>query len=221
MPLTLFDLPIARAEIGGTAFLLVRAEHLARAHQRFVEIEPRVRTYDRATEAVEQALANPEFSAAQLKDALHILLLDWNKRFYATHPRTAEYVGTFEELLARYRSQILRFRVRDILAFTGRDDEALILFARFSEVLGPVGAAKTLHMLAPRFFTLWDNDIAYCYSLYPNHGGWQHYFRLMRVRRQQCESLNGDPPDALKLLDELDYVLYTMREGAEWLRDSP
>jgi hypothetical protein len=43
----------------------------------------------------------------------------------------------------------------------------------------------------------------------------------MRVRRQQCESLNGDPPDALKLLDELDYVLYTMREGAEWLRDSP
>jgi hypothetical protein len=149
------------------------------------------------------------------------LLLDWNKRFYATHPRTPEYERRFEELLARYRSQIFRFRASDILAFSGGDDEALILFARFSEVLGPVGASKALHVLAPRFFTLWDNDIAYSYSLYPNQGGWQHYFRLMRGRRQQCESLNGDPPDALKLLDEMDYVLYTMGEGADLLRDSP
>ena len=65
------------------------------------------------------------------------------------------------------------------------------------------------------------NDIAYSYSLYPNQGGWQHYFRLMRVRREQCGLLNGDPSDALKLLDEMDYVLYTMGEGTDWLRNTP
>lgn len=55
--------------------------------------------------------------------------------------------------------------------FTARQqrymDEATVkgVFKSFEKVLGPVGATKCLHLLAPRFFPLWDRAIAEAYGL--------------------------------------------------------
>jgi hypothetical protein len=48
--------------------------------------------------------------------------------------------------------------------------------------MGPVGAAKALHVLAPRFFALWDRPIARSASLYLKKRGANAslYWRWMR-----------------------------------------
>lgn len=94
-------------------------------------------------------------------------------------------------------------------------EEARDVFAAFDEKLGPVGAAKALHLLAPRFFPLWDTKIAKEYL----GGGMKkagknadRYLRFMELVQGQCERL----PDArtlgryqLRALDEFNYCRYT------------
>jgi hypothetical protein len=60
------------------------------------------------------------------------------------------------------------------------DDRPLVLalFAAFEQELGAVGTAKALNVLAPNFFSLWDNAIAYGYGVViASHG----YFLFMVV----------------------------------------
>jgi hypothetical protein len=41
----------------------------------------------------------------------------------------------------------------------------LLTIEYFKKVLGKTGAAKSLHLLAPRFFPLWDTKIAKTYGV--------------------------------------------------------
>jgi hypothetical protein len=48
-----------------------------------------------------------------------------------------------------------------IASLTDTDEQPLLaVFPGFEAALGPVGAAKALHLLAPRFMPLWDRSIA-------------------------------------------------------------
>ncbi len=90
------------------------------------------------------------------------------------------------------------------------------LFTRFEPVLGPVCAAKCLHLLAPRFFPLWDRAIAAGYGLPMKKLGdnADHYIAFMRITQLQCRELAGRFPaglSALKVLDEFNYCRFTRR----------
>jgi len=188
-------------------FLSPTAEQLQKANRKFKRVEGRWRDYEDASKAVSSSLDGP---ASGLVAALHKLLLTWNRRFYATHsPTDPTYLGALANLLDRYRGQILHFRNESIQTFSPEDDEALVLFVRFSRVLGPVGASKALHLLAPAFFTIWDNWIAGVHGMYPNQGGWEHYSRLMVIRQKQCRHLDAGVNNPLKLLDEFEYLLFS------------
>jgi hypothetical protein len=91
-----------------------------------------------------------------------------------------------------------------------------LLFDRFARVLGPVGAAKSLHLLAPAFFPLWDQKIAHAYGLgkrSPNDYRVfmevvQDQYRLLRERGAPCR-------DLLKAIDEYNYCKYTLGQDPE------
>ena len=82
-------------------------------------------------------------------------------------------------------------------------------------MLGPVGSAKALHLLAPRFFPIWDTKIAQHYGLGLSVSGSkkQKYWRFMLITQGQCLGLrrahwNGD--NSLKAIDEYNYCKYTL-----------
>ncbi len=77
-----------------------------------------------------------------------------------------------------------------------------------------MGAAKALHLLAPRFFPLWDRAIAKAYGLPLGERGKNaaRYHRFMAIAKRQCEDLGGERAvgqNLLKALDEYNYCRYT------------
>jgi len=88
------------------------------------------------------------------------------------------------------------------------------LFQGFERVLGPVGAAKALHLLAPGLFPLWDRAIAdaYCLTLGQAGSNGDRYWRFMLIAKQQCLELSWQEPgckNPLKSIDEYNYCKHT------------
>ncbi len=102
----------------------------------------------------------------KIVDGLNVLLRIWNQQFYGP--------GGFDETrlegwLRRNWQEINSFRTRDISSFGATDREAIariftellyLLRKTSDEKRGPVSVGKALHLLAPRFFPIWDSTIA-------------------------------------------------------------
>jgi hypothetical protein len=88
------------------------------------------------------------------------------------------------------------------------------LFEAFAERLGPVGAAKALHLLSPRFFPIWDAAIAKAYGLGASRraANARRYLEFMRIVQATCARLGGEKTigrNPLKALDEFNYCKHT------------
>lgn len=61
-----------------------------------------------------------------------------------------------------YAMELEDLRVKDFSLVNLNDFESAIkkYYESFSVIVGPIGAAKTLHLICPDFFPLWDNPIA-------------------------------------------------------------
>jgi hypothetical protein len=188
-------------------------QELEVSRQAFEEMEPRDLFYRAATELAGLALRGE--SGLRLTEALAVLLQTWNKGYYRFHPFHSQHFSDLEHSVDGHQQELADFRKRSIENFSERD-EAVIegLFADFEEVLGPVGAAKCLHLLAPRFFPLWDRAIVKAYGLSLGKRGQnaEQYLRFMRIAKLQCEILPGERAIGqipLKALDEYNYCKYT------------
>jgi hypothetical protein len=88
------------------------------------------------------------------------------------------------------------------------------LFRDFEVALGPVGASKGLHLLAPQFFPLWDQAIASRYGcpLYPYRRDLK-YIEFMGLAKTHIRSFGGRKAveaNPLKVWDEFNYCRYTL-----------
>lgn len=188
-------------------------EDLRQAHSIFLEVEPRDLFYRAATELVRLAFAGQTSLTAA--EALAVLLQAWNRSYYQYRRFDGQYFGEIDALIVKYQQLLVAFRARSIDSFCD-EDEATVrrLFESFETVLGPVGAAKSLHLLAPRFFPLWDRAIATGYGLPLGRRGSNgiRYCRFMRIAKAQCESVGGEESlkhNPLKAIDEYNYCKYT------------
>lgn len=188
--------------------MIYKLRQLQAGRIKFREVEQRWPTCDDALAQLVPALKT--YDPAAVMKALHVLLLDWNGRYYKSHPNDAQYRKRFIRVLELYKQKILSRGQTEIEGYSPADDDVLVLFTRFAEVLGPVGASKALHLLAPRFFTMWDDMIARCNSLLTSRA-WKHYCSLMQIRQKQCANIGQQLPERLKMIDELEYVLFTKR----------
>jgi hypothetical protein len=153
--------------------------------------------------------------------ALKVLLLTWNGAFY----RYGSFdEGRLERCLRRHSRLIARFRRRDIRSF-GESDHADVarLFNALLAALrigwgpnrgnrSPVGVAKTLHLLAPRFFPPWDNAIAWRYGCSYTSQPARAYVRFcgeIRSRAIELKDRGMPSSELLKRIDEFNYVRYT------------
>jgi len=186
------------------------------ARQAFEANEPRDLFYRAATALVELALAGnqPPLSVAE---ALAVLLQTWNKMFYLRRRFDSQHFADIERLIRDHHSILITFRQRSIQSLNQEDESEVVrVFKAFEEVLGPVGAAKCLHLLAPRFFPLWDGAIADAYGLPLRQKGRnaERYQRFMEIVKEQVQSLGGEQAigrNPLKALDEYNYCKYTKK----------
>jgi hypothetical protein len=169
--------------------------------------------YRVASELIELALAGQ--TSITVAEALAVLLQTWNEQYYQYHPFTLEHFADIESLLRAHLDEALVFRHRNITSVT-KIDLSMIenLFESFEQVLGPVGAAKTLHLLAPKFFPLWDRKIAkaYRWELGPVGTNGVNYVAFFLIAATQVNVLSPvmtDETNLLKRIDEYNYCKYT------------
>jgi len=179
---------------------------LNHAHELFEKVEPRELFYRVAMEIVETALNKR--TSLSIADGLAVLLQTWNKEFYRFRGgfkpedlRALDYLVTSQqEIWTTVRMCSLEHSEID-------QDALRRLFAAFRESLGPVGIAKSLHLLAPRYFPLWDTTIAgrKHYNLALDLEG---YVAFMRITKEQCKNFGGEAAlgrNPLKAIDEYNY----------------
>ena len=198
-----------KSQVGLPAFCVKDVEKSRKA---FVAGEPRNLFYLVATELIDlsRKRITKKVSVAQ---ALAVLLQTWNVSFYRFRGGFHESdLSSIEALLTKHLAAIEKYQKRLITSFESSERNGLRgLFGEFESVLGAVGAAKTLHLLAPGFFPLWDRAIAKAYNVKCDGDG---YIAFMGIAKQQCRDLVEEGavwPDLLKAIDEHNYCTFTMK----------
>lgn len=186
---------------------------MARASQVFEKNEVRDLFYRAATELVRLALEGE--AALSPAEAVAVLLQTWNVSYYRFRGGfTAEHFEALEHLVTEHLPPLRQLRPKRIeTADRGVIEKAVELFAVFEPELGAVGAAKTLHLFAPRLCPLWDNKIAAAYDLRLGKQGTNEdrYRSWLGVSREQARALAADGYEGnpLKALDEYNYCHFT------------
>ena len=186
---------------------------LKKAHKTYLGREQRERYYRQAAQALEISING--IARDSVAQCLDILLKPWNKNQWRFHPWNSTKVQAVYE---KNKALIVSARQRELPTMT-RDDIPWILVVTlgFRNELGSVGAAKALHLLAPRFFPLWDRSIASKgYGLRQDVDPFG-YAALMKAVKLQWQHVGASwqPEDnPLKLIDEWNYCEYTK---PDWL----
>lgn len=161
------------------------------------------------------SLAIREPARISVAEALAILLQTWNKDYYRFHKEfDAAHFAQIEKLLQDHQDALAAFRrmrIEDLKV--SHAPQVHGVFEAFESVLGPVGAAKALHLLAPDFFSLWDRKIAKAYGfplVSPGSNG-DNYWSMCLHTKKQCRELidEGYEGKPLKAIDEFNYCRYT------------
>jgi hypothetical protein len=159
---------------------------------------------------------------AEMADSLGVLLLTWNQAFYRYGP--FDY-GQLQRAIESNIDALTSFRNRDIRSYTSRDDKSVArLFEIFLKALqisrgsqkgnrSPVAVAKALHLLAPRYFPLWDDKIARAYHCYYHDDAAKKYLEFIQITNSFAEKLSSHLPQHprpfTKLFDEFNYARFT------------
>ncbi len=186
-------------------------EELAYGRKTFEEHEPRDLFYRAATELVALALrGDAKLSPAE---AVAVLLQTWNVTYYRFRGGfTREHFEELEQVIAETLPELLALRDERIEEVSDeRRVEFEQMFSKYEDVVGPVGAAKTLHLFAPFLFPLWDNRIAEAYGLRLSKPNADRYWRFMLISREQSRAVfaEGFAGNPLKALDEYNYCRFT------------
>ncbi len=130
-----------------------------------------------------------------------------------------EHFGQLEAVISMHFKHLLKLRrqkIQETVAIPEQD--ILDIFEDFTRVLGRVGAAKCLHLLAPDLLPLWDAAILKGYGLekgeYRNRTDAERYIAFIRISKAQIENV-GDfssfTDNPLKSLDEYNYCRFTKK----------
>lgn len=117
-------------------------------------------SYNECLERVKQAdLRN----VVILKDTIHLFLYKWGKMGRVLgRPKFKNWEDRLLEKIESNRKELEELRLKDLLLVNLDEFESVIKnnYDSFNEVVWPIAAAKTLHLICPNFFPPWDNAIA-------------------------------------------------------------
>jgi len=185
---------------------LMNLQDLLQHHQDYTTNVPN--RYEQTIERLNKAM--PARDTAEVAAAISDWLKSINMQYYRFRPAKLKMLReTLEPVIEQERETLLEYRKRSITTLMVEDRPVISrLFEVFKDKLGPIGAGKALHVLAPKMFPLWDNAIASAAGVSTSQG----YFQFMLIRKEQVAALPKGLPEnlyPLKLLDECDYLRFT------------
>ena len=158
---------------------------------------------------------------ADMADGIGVLLLTWNQAFYR--------YGSFdfsqlESCLEKHLEDLNNYRLRDIFTYTQDDQHFIrVIFLDLLDALSnakgksPVAVSKALHLLAPKFFPLWDLAIAKAYKCYYQTNPEEKYLSFIELTKDLAQIVKPYAPNGekslIKTIDEYNYSKYTK----EWI----
>jgi hypothetical protein len=195
------------------------SDEFRKGYMAFQQHERRDAMYKTATFLVDHFWGRP----ADIADSLGVLLLTWNQAFYRYGPFDFQ---RLEKIIAANQPLLDSFRSRHIVTYSAADDAAIrSIFGEFMAALqicegskkatcSPVAVAKALHLLAPRFFPLWDLKIANAYGCRYSADPAATYLRfLVKIRglagAMGNVHIEGTSKTVVKLIDEYNYARFT------------
>lgn len=107
------------------------------------------------------------------------------------------------------KKDYIEIKISQLESREGRTLESLGLIRR-----SPVSVTKTLHLLAPSFFPLWDDKIARKYECYYNKNPAEKYVSFCKITKIIADKVKNyidksDRTHKVKLIDEYNYSKYT------------
>jgi hypothetical protein len=204
------------------ASLIPTTEQLKAGIEAFFKKEHRSQAYFKALSHI-----NGNWGIAnEMAIGVKILLDSWHNNFY----RFGKFShSALSNCISKNLPMLETLKKRGISTLSNTDEDIISpLFKDFLEALkggknndcrSPVAVAKTMHLLAPNFFPLWDNPIAFAYdtlwgSAYS--GIWQYIAFSQKIREvimviSEYECVKHPVPirSALKILDEYTYSKFT------------
>ena len=201
--------------------------HLLKARKEFKKIEPRDFFYWSVTKLVAAVVDTKSRTETvdELVRVLMMLLTTWNKNYYRFFDRRQpgitleKHFRDLELVISKHFDRLIKLRGQKIHRITEiPGQEIQVLFGDFARVLGRVGAAKCLHLLAPNLMPLWDAAILKGYGLekapFRKRTDAERYVAFMRISKSQIDNL-GDfhslTDNPLKALDEYNYCRFTKK----------
>jgi hypothetical protein len=165
-----------------------------------------------------ERLKNADISNHDIKDFVsHLMfaLMFWNSRFYVPKGKRLDRPQHFrdvEALLKKHWLKLMSFRDRTIESYSDKDESLVAeLFRDFRPVLGGVGSAKCLYIMAPRFFPLWDSRIGDAYRCRKRDS--TDYLKFISIAKDQVKALGGESAigrNPLKAIDEVNFCRYVL-----------
>lgn len=178
--------------------------------------------YDIAKHIVDNSRGQPSLMA----DGVRVLLYTWNRVFY-WDGSTLDF-HKLENCIGDHLLLLETFRRRYILSLSEQDEAQIRrLFEDFMDALvgvretegkrkikkGPVGVTKTLHLLAPEFFPMWDTKIAIDYGCTTSSADVaKEYICFCKLIKEVAEKVKDYPEPQhkdrtlVKLIDEYNYA---------------
>jgi hypothetical protein len=192
--------------------ITINRRQLEAAHHEYRRIEPRDLFYQVAIELLDLSIKKK--TKVSVSEAVAVLLQTWNNAHYRYHPFTPQHFSDIEQLITKWDA-LARFRNRSITDIQDQDKTKVEeVFCEFEKVLYPVGTAKAMHLLAPRFFPIWDRAIAKSYGIPLRSVGKNAsaYFGFMLETKRQVDNLGGEVAigrNPLKAIDEFNFCVFT------------
>lgn len=199
--------------------------HLRKAREEFKRTEPRDFFYWSVTKLV-AAVLDTELRTGMVDELVRVLMMlltTWNKNYYRFFNKRKggmtleQHFAELEAVISQHFDRLIKFRSQRIHETAEIPEQDIRgIFEDFTKVLGRVGAAKCLHLLAPGFFPLWDAAILKGYGMekekYRHRTDAERYVAFIRISKVQIDNL-GDfssfTDNPLKSLDEYNYCHFT------------
>ena len=182
--------------------------------------EQRDSMYKVATHLMQQFWGHP----ADMADALGVLLATWNNAFYRYGSFSYDSLQTWIE---KNLTVIERFRSMEILQYDQPHNKPIAkLFDSLRAALqiasgksagrsSPVSSAKAFHLLAPKYFPIWDDKISKAYGCSYYVDAAANYLKFIGISKKLASDLSPYAHrvdrSILKLIDEYNYAKYTKK----------
>jgi len=181
------------------------------AHKEFVDLEPRDHFYKITRELICLSLKGK--TSIPLSEAIYVLLRKWNKDVFRYKKFEEKDLVILEKNIAIHNAYLKSYYSRSIKHISTESKSILVcIFQDFENPRGPVSAAKTLHLLAPKYFPLWDRKIAERYKIRFGRKGTNglNYLKFMGMVLDQVQKIKQHTKrNVVKRLDEFNYCKFT------------